>query len=254
MPDENTIPTTRNLIDFDVGPVRRFTGILDSLPKESQTYGEGEKARTSQRITANFSAIEVLEAIEPYHFPTFTFQMGESNRKKSRWGVFGESFNAIADSQYSEEQLDQTNLAYVKPSDRLDIKDCFGKRFGLVLADGEDGRPEPPMLFDGRAGEDKPTPAWTIYEIEGIGVAGGQGINPAELAESLLDGKTLADFNKEALANPVIQNATALLQAISLPPSAVGSFANALVAGGKFTKDAQGVFHKKVAEVAQAGQ
>jgi len=248
MPDESSIPTTRNLIDFDVGPMRRFTGILDGLPKEPQTYGEGDRARTTNRITVNFSAIEVLEAIEPYHFPTITFQISESNRRKSRWGVFSESFNGIADSQYTEEQLDQSNPNYIKPSDRMDIKDCLGKRFGCVLADGEDGRPEPPMLFDGRAGEDKPTPAWMVYSVEGVGVAGSQGANPTEVAMALLSGKTFADYNKEALANPTIRYNADLLTAISLPATAAGNFVNALVMAGKFTKDTNGVHHRVVAE------
>ncbi len=36
MADEGTI-TTRNLIDAELGPLRRLTGILDSLPTEKQT-------------------------------------------------------------------------------------------------------------------------------------------------------------------------------------------------------------------------
>lgn len=255
MAEEQTMPTTRGLIDFDVGPLRRFTGILDSMPKEPQTFGEGESARQSMRITMNIGSVEVLEAVEPYHFPTFTFQITESNRKKSRYGVLSESFNSVADSQYTPEQLDPSNPAFVKDSDRMSWKDVLGKtRLGFVLADGEDGRPEPPMLFDGRAtdaahpkGQDVPTPAWTIYSIEGIGVAGGQGVNPVELAEALLDGKTLAQFNQEAMANDIIKSNGALLQSIAKPPTAPDNFANALVTGGKFTKDAAGVHHKVVA-------
>ena len=256
MPDESTVPSTRGLIDFDVGPLRRFTSILDGMPKESQTFGEGEKARQSMRITFNHKDIEVLEAIEPYHFPTFTFQITESNRKKSRYGVLSESFNAIADSQYTPEQLDPSNPIFVKDSDRMSWKDVLGKvRLGWVLTDGEDGRPEPPMLFDGRAtdaanprGQDMPTPAWAIYSIEGVGVAGGQGVNPAELAEALLDGKTLTQFNKDALANDIIKAHASLLQSIALPPTAPGNFANALVTAGKFIKDeTTGIFHKAVA-------
>jgi len=252
MPNESAIPSTRGLIDYDVGPLRRFTSILDGMPKEAQTYGEGQNARTSQRITFNHKDIEVLEAIEPYHFPTFTFQLTESNRKKSRYGVMAESFNVIADSQYTPEQLDPSNPAFLKDSDRMSWKDVLGKvRIGWVLADGEDGRPEPPMLFDGRAtdaanpkGQDVPTPAWKIYSIEGVGVAGGQGVNPTELAMALLEGKTLAQFNKDALASDIIKTDGALLQSIAQPPTAANNFANTMVVSGKFTKDDQGVFHK----------
>jgi len=156
-------------------------------------------------------------------------------------------FNNVADQQYTAEQLDISNANYVKPTDRMELKDCIGKRLGMVLTDGEDGRPDPMDLYDGRAGTDKPTPAWTVYEIEGIGIAGGQGVSAMDLAMSLLDGKTLAEFNTAALANPVIRNDTALLQAISLPPTAPNSFANTLIAAGTFTQDETGVFHKVVA-------
>ena len=61
----------------------------------------------------------------------------------------------------------------------------------------------------------------------------------------LLDGKTLADFNKAALDNPIIRSDTALLQSISLPPTAATSFANTMTTGGKFSKDeATGIFTK----------
>ena len=46
MPDEGMI-TTRGLIDAELGPLRRYTGILDSMPDEKVTYGEGESARAS---------------------------------------------------------------------------------------------------------------------------------------------------------------------------------------------------------------
>lgn len=242
---EERAPSTRGLIDSDIGPLRRFTGIFDSYSREQQTWNEGTpEERKSQRLTFNFSDLEVLETTEPYHFPVYQIQMTESNRKKSRYGVFGESLNAILDSQYTEEQLDPANPNFIKPSDRMDLKDCIGKRWGMVMADGEDGRPEPPMLYDGRAAQDKETPTWTVYEIEGVGVASG-GVSAKDLAEALLNGKTLAEFNKEALANPIIRNDTALLQAISMPVTAAGSFANALVKAGRFTKDDKGVYHRE---------
>jgi len=255
---EETMISTRGLIDAELGPLRRFTGILDSMPTEKQTFGEGEGARETTRVSLNFKDIDVKEAVEPYHFPIVTLMMSQSNRKKSRWGVLSEGtpkdrtvgFNNVADQQYTAEQLDPTNANYIKPTDRMDIKTCIGKRIGMVLTDGEDGRPEPMDLFDGRTGADRPTPAWTVYEIEGVGTAGGEGTSAMDLAMSLLDGKTLADFNSAALANPVVRNDTDLLQAISLPPTAPNSFANAMVTAGKFTQDESGVFHKVVAEAA----
>ena len=248
--------STRGLIDADFGPLRRFTGILDSTPTDKQTFGEGDKARESTRVSLNFKEIDVKESVEPYHFPIYVVTLSQSTRKKSRWGVFSEGtpkdrsvgFNNVVDQQYSPEQLDPTSPEYIKPSERMDLKDCLGKRFGMVLTDGQEGRPEPMNLFDGRSNTDKPTPAWTVYEVEGIGTAGGQGTSPMEVAMDLLDGKTLAQFNKDALANPVIRGDTTLLQSISMPVSAPSNFANTLVKSGAFAKDKQGVYHKVISE------
>ena len=249
---EEGMVSTRGLIDAELGPLRRFTGVLDSTPTEKQTYGEGESARESTRISLNFKELDVKEAVEPYHFPIYVITLSQSNRKKSRWGVFSEGtpkdrtngFNSVVDQQYSVEQLDPSNPEYIKPSERMDLADCIGKRFGMVLTDGQEGRPEPMDLFDGRANTDKPTPAWTVYEVEGIGTAGGRGVSAMDLAEALLDGKTLAEFNKEALGNAVIRGDTALLQAISMPVSAATNFANTLVVAGKFVKSADGIYNR----------
>ena len=244
--------STRGLIDAELGPLRRFTGILDSTPTEKQTFGEGERARESTRISLNFKEVDVKEAVEPYHFPIYVITLSQSNRKKSRWGAFSEGtpkdrtigFNNVVDQQYSAEQLDPSSPEFIKPSNRMDLGDCIGKRFGMVLTDGQEGRPEPMDLFDRRLSADKPTPAWTVYEVEGIGIAGGQGVTAMDLAEALLDGKTLAEFNKEALASAVIRSDTALLQAISMPPSAATNFANTLVKAGRFVKGRDSIYHR----------
>ncbi len=256
--------STRGLIEADLGILRRFTGILDSAPTETSVYqprnivpsADAPQGKPTTRVSLNFREIDPIEAVEPYHFPIYTIVVSKSNRKKSRWGVFSEGtpsdrslgFNNIVDQQYSPEQLDPGSPEYIKPLDRMDLEDCFEKRFGMVLTDGIDGRPQPMDLFDGRANEgrggDTPTPAWTVYEVEGIGVAGGQGTSGTDLAMKLLDNSTLADFNAAALANPAIRADTALLQSIALPPTAKNSFANTVVSADIFTKDSAGVFHK----------
>ena len=258
MTSEEKAISTRGLIESDLGPLRRFTGILDSMPQETKTYkkdpsDETEVGKDSTRVSFNMKDIDVKEASEPYHFPIYTINIGKSNRKKSRWGVMSEGvksdrsvgFNNIADQQYTPEQLDPSNANYIKPSDRMDMKDCMGKRIGWVLTDRIDGRPAPDDLYDGRAKTDVPTPAWTVYEIEGVGVSGGGGgANALELAMGLLNGSTLAEFNPKALGNPTIRADVKLLQSISMPPSAPTSFANTMVSTGKFTVDAENVYHK----------
>ena len=244
--------SVRGLIDSDIGPLRRFTGILDSMPTEKQQpYGEGEKKKDRpDRVSFNFKDIEVIEAIEPYNFPIYTIAFSKSNRKKSKYGIFGLSLVDILDKQYTPEQLDPSSPEYVKPGDRADVDSCLGKRLGLVMTDGEDGRPAQVDLFDGRAndgkGGDVPTSTWTVYSVEGIGVTGDQGATPLDRAMELLDGKTLAEFNTAALADATVRGDAQLLQAIGMPASAKNSFSNQMIAGGQFTKDKTGMFHKKV--------
>jgi len=254
---EEKFPSVRSLVDSDMGPLRRFTGVLDSIPREGQVWEEGTPdERKSTRASLNFKDIEVIEAIEPYNFPIYIIQLTESNRKKSRYGVFGVSLADVLDLQYNEDQKDPSSPNYVHPSKRMDLKDCIGKRIGVVLADGEDGRPSMHDLYDGRAkdeehpkGQDVPTAAWEVYMVEGVGVKGGGGASPLDKAMELLDGKTIAEFNQAALANDLIRSDVSLLQSIGMPASAPNSFANTMIATGRFTKDDQEAFHKVGSEV-----
>jgi len=253
---EEGIISVRGLVDSDIGPLRKFTGVLDSTPTEKKTYGEGDQKRDSVQVSLNFKEIEVIEAVEPYSFPIFTVTLTLSNRKKSKYGVFGTTLGDILDQQYSAEQRDPSNPEYVSPSKRMDLKDCIGRRIGLVVADGEDGRPEKHALFDGRnkdeahpKGQDTPTAVWEVYMVEGIGSADGAGVSALDKAMELLDGKTLPQFNAAALASDVIKSDVALLTSIGMPPSAPNSFSNTMLKGKQFTKDAQGVFHKAVVAV-----
>lgn len=252
MTDVNGSPSARGLIESDLGPLRRFIGTLDSYPSETQTWGEGTPdERTSKRRSYNFKDIEVIEAVEPYPFPIYTIGLTESNRKKSRYGVFSDSLVEILDSVLTPSQLDPNSPEFVQTKDRMDWPDCLGKRLGIVLADGQDGRPPMHNLFDGRAtddkhpkGQDVPTAAWEVYMVEGVGTKGGSGKSPIDTTMELLDGKTLAEFNQLAYASDAVRGDVALLQAIGMPATAPNSFANKMVTEGKFTKDEAGVYHK----------
>ena len=237
--------STRNLTSGgDIGPLRRFTGVIDSIPTEAQTFQqEGGKPRTGTKVSLQVKDIEVLEAVEPYHLPVYTIQLSLSNRKKSRWGVLSESINAILDGQYTSEQLDLSSPEYIKPQAREDIDSLISKRVGFVVADGDEGRPVPPMLYDMREKKDVPTPTWIVYEIEGYGTAESGQVSPTDRAKELLDGKTQAQFNKVALSDPLIRNDPELLQAIGAPASSPKSFTAIQVAEGTFTKDKVGVFY-----------
>jgi len=252
MTQEEKVPSVRGLVDSDIGPLRRFTGILASMPQEPQVWNEGTAdERKSVQISLNFKDLEVIQSIEPYHFPIYTIKFTLSNRKKSKYGVFGLSLAEILDQQYTEAQKDPESPEFVKASDRMDLSDCIGKRLGMVMADGEDGRPPKHNLFDGRArdeehpnGQDVPTATWECYMVEGIGVAGGEGVSAMDKAMELLDGKTIDEFRAAAMQNDLVKGDMALLQSIGMPETADKSFGNTMVNSGAFTKDNEGRFHK----------
>lgn len=253
MTDEKT-PSIRGLIDSDIGPLRRFFGVLVSCPQETKKYDEGTpNERSSVQLSLNFKDLEVVESVEPYNFPIYTIQLTLSNRKKSRYGVFGMSLADILDQSLTDEQKDPTSPEYVKPSDRPDLADCIDKRIGMVMADGEEGRPPQHNLFDGRAkdelhpkGQDVPTATWEVFSVEGYGSTDAEGGKSAlDTAMELLDGKTSAQFNSAALENEVVRGDIDLFTSIGLPLSSPKNFITSMVASKQFKKDSKtGVYSR----------
>ena len=241
--------SVRNLVESDLGtPLRKFTGILDSITKDDKVAASGNKYSVA---SWNFKDVEPIETTEPYNFPIATITYMLSNKKKSQFGILADSAAVILDMQYTKEQLDPSNPAFIHPSKRADVDTAIGKRFGLVMQDGEEGRPTAPMIWDSRKkdeknpkGQEVANPTWVVYSIEGIGAIGGA--NPNEVAYKLLDGKTSQQFKALAIVDAAIKTDPALQAMIAAPESAPTAFVNIAVASGQFTKDANGIYHKVV--------
>lgn len=236
--------TTRDLVESGLGPLRKFTGIFESAPTTMQTFTGNDGTSRQQKVaTLQYKDVEVIKSITPYALPIFTIRFGIAVTTNSKWGIFSKSFNDIVDAQYSPEQNNPQSSNYIPTKDRTQLKQTFGLRHGLVLCDGLEGRPAPFMVYNGRTREEAATPIWNIYSIEGYGVAGAQGVVPMDKAIEVLDGKTLAQFNAIAYEDEVIKSDPQLLTMIGLPISAPNSFANTMLAAGKFIKDEQEIFH-----------
>jgi len=224
MPDEQAAkPSTRNLQDGFAGtPLRRFKGKYDGYTTEPATGYEGT------RVLLNFASVEVLESTEPYNFPTATINIGQSNKKKSKWGYLGESLNKL------------------QPPDE-DIDDQQGKVWGMVYCDGQEGRPAPRPIWSRDADRtmypdgEVPTPVWEVYELEGAASAapGSGAVTPTDRAKELLDGNTLSDFNRKAFADTLVRKDPDLQRAITDK-----SFVKNLLDAGEFTKDENDLYHK----------
>jgi len=211
--------SVRNLQDGFYELLRRFTATFDGYEPEPAKGYEGT------RINLNFKDMEVTESIEPFNLPTYTINIGQSNKKESRWGYFGSSLAKF---------LNETD----------DIDDAIGKRIGLVYCDGKDGRPDPRPIWNRDADKEKypdgrvPNEVWEVYELEGSG-GGASSASADDQAKKLLDGKTLSEFNKEALADPVIRKNTELQRSIMDK-----SWVKAMVVAGEFTKDENDLYHR----------
>jgi len=203
MPDE--LVSVRGLTDSEFGtPLREFSGVLDNYYPEDRQFGTV--------VVLNFKEIEVIRTVEPYNFPIATISIKLSNKKRSGWGIFADS------------------LAELLPEDQ-DIKDCVGKRMTLEMEEGH------VYGQDRTTGDDMVGNPWHAKALEGATATGASVPTAKDRAEELLIGKTRAEFNKAAYADPLIRKDTALQRAITDK-----SFINSLVQLGEIVEDENGVF------------
>jgi len=199
--------SVRNLVDQDFGtPLREFKGTLDGYNPEERQFGTF--------VVLNFKDIEVIESVEPYEFPTAIISIKHSNKKRSGWGILSDS------------------LAQFLASDE-DIKDAIGKEWHLKMKVGH--------IYgqDRNTKEDMVGNPWQCIGIDGAGAAGGAGSLPTGKARAieLLIGKTRAEFNKVAYADPIIRKDPELQRSITNK-----SFIAAILLSGEMVEDENGVF------------
>lgn len=154
-------------------PLRKFTGKLEPLgTRTDNTYS---KPRVMVKLS--FTNVEVIQSLEPYDFPIAELEIAHSQKEKSRWGIFSLSLGKLL-------KADQ------------DLKDAVGVRMELTWTEGH-------LLYDGRQSKDTEQGAWEVTAIDGISATKE---TPQDRALSILDGKTLAQFNSAALSDPTIRS------------------------------------------------
>ena len=201
-------------------PLREFSGVLDSYYPEDR-FG-------TTRVFLNFKDVEVVESVEPYNFPTAVIDIKFSNKKNSAWGGFADSLNSFLAE--GEDVKDTVGLRYTM---KMEVAHIYGK--------------------DRVSGLDMVGDQWHVTELEGHikqeaaveGVAPVSTDTPAEAeAKKLLDGKTLAQFNKEAYASAVIRKDVPFQRTITDK-----SFTKAMLAVGEFSVDENQIYHRAVVAV-----
>ena len=196
--------SVRNLTDSDFGtPLREFKGKLDSYYPEDEKFG--------MTVKLNFKDIEVITAVEPYHFPTAILSIKLSNKKRSGWGILGDSL-----------------AIHLGPDE--DIKDAVGREWHMKMKEGH--------IYgqDRKTGEDMIGNPWQVVALDG---ASGAVVlqAAADVAKGFLIGRTRAEFNKKAYGDPIIRKDTELQRAITNK-----SFIAALLTAGEIIEDENGVF------------
>jgi hypothetical protein len=204
--------TIRGLTEGGDIPVKKFRGTLKEIVKDTNQYGT--------YVNLNFQVVEIIASDSPFELPIIPVRVKYSNRVKSKWGILAASMaKIIPETEDLNDQIDKEML----------LEKTEGHM--LYSRDSNEGK-----------GGDIPMPAWEVTEIEGIGVAdagAGSAGTATDRAKELLDGSTLADFNKQALSDPKIRKDAALVKAITNK-----SFITGMVEAGIFELDENKVYHK----------
>ena len=253
---EQDLVSVRGLVDspFDV-PYVEFDGVFAGYETEPAKGYDGT------RINLNYGELDNVVCVpgQVYNLPTAVINLPLSNAKKSKFGYYGSS------------------LADLEPPDE-DLKDWKGQRHHVVLADGQDGRPEPKSIWskdaetnykrsivllaqikeaggDSDAIEalkaeleglgviypkgDVPTPVWVVTSVDGASSPSGESI--ADYAEEHVIGLTRAEFNKWAYSDSKIRKDIAFQRSVTDK-----SFITSLIQLGRVEENEDGVFQKPV--------
>lgn len=226
-----------------LGPLREFIGTGAPIKEVTRTYD----GRDTVSGEFNFTDIEILEQVDVYPFPTFSFSINFSNPQKTR----------SKNTRWEHMAQSVRNLG-------LRGRDAFGQ-----IADKRQHWKMVPALVRMRDEEDNQFKdmedlVWTLLEVEGIetpedltqGISsngnGASSTKGAAAAESkrhtiarIADGKTQAEFGTAATADAQVRKWSAEMDEITEQ-----TMLTSLVNEGLLTRDDDGVFHVTDAVVA----
>lgn len=217
-------------------PLLDFEGDLKEIVVEQRQTQAGSSMQIAK---FNFTNVKVFDAREPYLFPIATVEVIYSTfGDKNAWAVLTESIRKLLPGDADIAQIPQiiTGRKHhwkwspavlqgpLKDEDGNDVLNAKGKKT-YVDVSGE---------------------AWKVLEIEGFGATGGSLYDDII---DLIDGKTTEGFQQVFFGvdgNPLkkysdYRDAVNAMTDDSLLPM--------LESQGKITRDAQGIWHKAVAEV-----
>jgi len=178
-----------------------------------------QTGREYMSVEFNFKDLEVIEATELYPFPIAQLRIGYSTSSSTRWGVFAKSCKRV-----------------LGPTADIDLlvgkKQEWAFQTGKVRTRVEQAGP------DGAVNQ-----VWTDVEQDCWQVIAVEGVSPPEDLTShiidLADGKTEAAWNQALFADEKFRTRSDLVTDLT-----ERKLLDALMLGGRLTRDAEGVLHK----------
>jgi hypothetical protein len=208
--------SSRGLASGGLGtPLRDIRGKLAGYRQEDRAI-EGTTRKASS-VMLQLADLEVFHSEEPYSFLTAEIRIPLSNSTNSRWGILADSANKIMskDGDFPKTEVGKSIRLTVTPGHKLSSKNRETNKWEDIIVE-----------------------AWEVTEIAGK-TKGAASANPMDELKTLLDGKTKAEFNSQALAHPYVKNSPDAQRSIL-----DNSFVEGLVTTGAFTVDANKVYHK----------
>lgn len=191
-----------------------FKGRLGDINDDVRAR-RNDATKTSTFLQFDFDQLEVIEASEPYTFPTFRIEILEMNMPGTQWEVFKKS---IRDTGYSGP-----------------LNDLIGKKFEMQYRTATlNLRKQDGSGFENREGN-----AWQVNAIEGVENTGDKLFG--WIIEHV-EGKTNAQFKSEYLMNAEIRGYTGYAEVTN--QIMADTFLSGLVAGNVLRVDDSGVYHK----------
>lgn len=249
MTQEQPVPLTQEQVlatlqvrGFEEGytgtPLRDFWGVLKSIT------GEMKKGQSGPYMVAlyNLEEVEVMPngSTEPYTSPIAQIDVSVSTKAKSKMGYLGASIDKIINAGLAPD---------VAQAEAKNMDSLIGKKLHWQFTPGH----LVPNRDETGSWSDKPTNCWVITEISGEAVVAAPAVAPvagatpvpaatvvsaSQQALALLDGKNVQQWHQVVMADPIVKQDTKVLQSIIDT-----SFLSGMEAGGKITKDADGVYH-----------
>lgn len=260
-----------------LGVLREFDAILANAKHEkkqsTKSVDNEGKPRTYVMIGFEFTDMVVIDSVEPYILPTYLLETIYTEGKGEKWDVLKTSIANVIDKAYSPAQLNPKDPAYVEPRKREGLAQQYGKRFHMVMCDGEKGRPAKVSMYSSKDKKAVPTSVWICTGIGGgrpanatVAPAGAiqsaaapspaaapapapaavapKALNALQQAMVLLDGKDASSFNLAAMQDAIVLKDGNVLNAINAPADAPTSFLKTMTNAGLFTVDQAGVYHR----------